>query len=339
MSKASGVAIVGVSSLVGDMLVNMLDEHEHSFSAVALVDVDDEAGERRMIKGQSVRVEALSGFDFSSVAVAIVAGEREFGLQCIGAIRDAGALVVDTTGLLAGQGASVVAEVNPQALADAAQRRAVSCPDAQVVQSALVLKALAGMSDLRRVSISTYQSMSTHSKAAVEGLAMQTGRLLNGQPIEKGGVLDKQVAFNLLPATSEIDASGASREERDLVNGVIDVLGLKDVPVLASCVLVPLFYGTAQMMQVTTAEPLDSKKVGNILRRVKGIKVLDKEGPGGFPTPVTEATGTDEVWVGRIRQDVTDPNTTHLWIVSDNLRKGVALNSLAVAGLLIKDYL
>ena len=339
MSNVADIAIVGASSLVGDMLINVLEEHSYPFGQVRLVDVDDEAGERRMINGQSVRVEALSSFDFASVKLAIVAGDRDFALQHIAAIRDAGALVIDTTGLLTGQGVTVVAEVNPATLADAVQRRVVACPDSQVLQSALVLKVLDGMSPVQRVSVATYQSMSTHSKAAVEGLAMETGRLLNGQPIEKGGALAKQSAFNLQPCASDLDESGASREERDLVAGIGEVLGLPSLPVLANCVMVPLFYGTAQMMQVTTAEPLDAQKVINVLRRAKGIKVLDKAEAGGYPTPVTDATGSDQVWVGRLRQDAGQPNTIHLWVVSDNLRKGVALNSLMIADLLIKDYL
>ena len=117
MSNVADIAIVGASSLVGDMLINVLEEHSYPFGQVRLVDVDEEAGERRMINGQSVRVEALSSFDFASVKLAIVAGDRDFALQHIAAIRDAGALVIDTTGLLTGQGVTVVAEVNPATLA------------------------------------------------------------------------------------------------------------------------------------------------------------------------------------------------------------------------------
>ncbi|WVM93647.1 hypothetical protein ULG90_07290 [Halopseudomonas pachastrellae] len=202
-----------MSSLVGDMLINVLEEHSYPFGQVRLVDVDDEAGERRMINGQSAR-RGVEQLDFAGVKLAIVAGGRDFALQHIAAIRDAGALVIDTTGLLAGQGVTVVAEVKPGNAGRCGAATVVACPDSQVLQSALVLKVLDGMSPVQRVSVATYQSMSTHSKAAVEGLAMETGRLLNGQPIEKGGALAKQSAFNLQPCASDLDESGTSREER-----------------------------------------------------------------------------------------------------------------------------
>lgn len=336
MSKKAGVAVVGVSGLAGDMLVSVLEDDTFAFAELYLVEADDDAGERRMIKGQSMRVEPISRFDFSKVAVVVMAGSAALAQEWAPAIRAAGAVLVDASGSLGG--VPVVAEVNPQALVAAKEQGVVCSPDSQVVQSAIVLKALAGMAPLQRVSIATYQSMSTHSKAAVEALAMQTGKLLNGQPVEKS-LLDKQVAFNLLPCVSDLDDTGASREERALTAGVKACLDAPGLPVLVNAVLVPVFYGTAQMMQVTFAGAPDAKRIANVLRRAKGIKVLDKAAAGGFPTPVTDATGSDEVWVGRIRADAAEPDTIHLWIVSDNLRKGVAINSLMVAELLIKDYL
>lgn len=336
MSKKAGVAVVGVNGLAGDMLTSVLEDDSFTFEYLHLVDADDDAGERRMINGQSLRVEPVSRFDFNQVAVVVLAGTAEFAQQWSPVIRAAGVVIVDTTGTLGG--VPVVAEVNPDALTAAKGDGVVGSPDAQVVQTAIVLAALAGMGTLQRVSIATYQSMSTHSKAAVEGLAMQTGKLLNGQPVEKGA-LDKQAAFNLLPCVTDLDESGACAEERALTAGVKACLALPALPVLVNSVLVPLFYGTAQMMQVSFEAAPDAKRIGNVLRRAKGIKVLDKSVAGGFPTPITEATGSDHVWVGRIRADAAEPNTIHLWIVSDNLRKGVAINSLKLAELLIKDYL
>lgn len=336
MSKKTGVAVVGVNGLAGDMLASVLEDDSFTFSALHLVDADDDAGERRMIKGQSLRVEPVSRFDFSQVAVVVLAGESGFVEQWAPVIRAAGAVIVDTTGTLGG--APVVAEVNPQVLASARAAGVICSPDSQVVQAAIVLGALKGIAPVQRVSIATYQSMSTHSKAAVEGLAMQTSKLLNGQPVEKGA-LDKQAAFNALPCVTDLDESGASAEERALTAGLQSCLDQPELPVLVNAVLVPLFYGTAMMMQASFSSAPETKRIANVLRRAKGIKVLDKQTSGGFPTPVTDATGSDEVWVGRIRADASEPNTIHLWIVSDNLRKGVAINSLKLAELLIKDYL
>lgn len=334
------IAIAGVTGLETESFLDVLDNGEFPFSSIHLLEPGDQAGERLMLKGQSQRVEAIERFDFSSVRVVIFLAGAELAREWTEKAVAAGCVVVDATGANRQdpQVPVVVAEVNPDQLASHTTRRVVACPDAQVVQAALALKPLFVEAGLRSVTVSTYQSMSTHSKDAVEALAFQTGRLLNGQPAERGA-FDKQAAFNLLPRIGELGEGGEAEAERIFSEDLRRVLGLPDLPVSATCVLVPLFFGTGQSLQAVTEEVVAPKRLAGLLRKGSGLKLLDKPAAGGYPTPISEATGSDHVWIGRLRQDALDAHRVNMWVVSDNLRKGVVLNSLAVAGLLIKDFL
>lgn len=340
MSKTGDVAIVGVSGLAGETLLNVLDDHDFSFARIHLLDIEDRAGSRPMLKGQSQRVEPLERFDFSQVALVLFV-EPELATGWAAQAVAAGCLVVDACGAFRHNTSVplVVADVNPAALQDIRARGGiVACPDAQVVQTVTALQPLVAQAGLQAVTLATYQSMSTLGGDEVEALALQTGRLLNGQPAEKGK-LEKQAAFNLIPRIGEADENGNSPVELQLAEDVRRILELPQLPVSATCVLVPTFFGSAQVMQIRTREELTAKRAATLLRKAPGIKLLDKPAAGGYPTPVADATGTDQVWVGRLRQDSFDPISISMWLVSDNLRKGVALNSLAVAELLIKDHL
>lgn len=339
MSKTRAVALVGVSGLTGETLINVLDDHDFELGELHLLDTEEQAGGRLMVKGESQRVEVLEKFDFSRVALVVFA-DAWLASDWADRVVAAGCVVVDACGAFRHRTdvPLVVAEINSRALADLGSRRIVSCPDAQVVQTLLALQPLVAEGGLQMLNIATYQSMSTVGNEEVEALALQTGRLLNGQPPEKGA-FDKQAAFNLIPRVGELDEAGNSQLEEHLVTDVRRILDLPDLPMMATCVLVPTFFGTAQVMQLRTDRALPAGRAATLLRKASGVKLLDRASAGGYPTPVTDATGSDQVWVGRLRQDSRDPVSISMWVVSDNLRKGVALNSLAIAQLLIKDYL
>tara|TARA_R110002020_G_scaffold164137_1_gene350558 strand:+ start:2121 stop:3140 length:1020 start_codon:yes stop_codon:yes gene_type:complete len=339
MSKACNVAIVGVTGMIGDVLINVLDDHEFPIEKLYLVDEEAVAGGRLMYKGQSLRVDPLERFDFSSVRVAIFLCAESVAATWVQRALAAGCSVIDASGHSRGDDSLplAVAGVNPQVLEGLTWPGVVACPDSQVVQAALALHAVAG-SGLEAVSIATYQSMSTRDLDAVEGLALQTGRLLNGQPPE-AGALEKQAAFNLIPRTGDVDEQGYTQNEVRLAEDLRRVLDCPAIPVSVTCILVPVFYGNAAVIHAKTVESVDVKRLAALVRKAPGVKLLDKPAPGGYPTPVSEATGSDAVWIGRLRQDLTDPAGLNMWIVSDNLRKGVVLNSLQTLELLIKDYL
>ena len=339
MRETRDIALIGLSSLAGEALLNVLEDHAFDFGQIHLLDTEDHAGGRPMLQGQSQRVEVLERFDFSRVGVAVFA-DAWLASDWADRVVAAGCRVVDACGAFRHRAdvPLVVAEVNPQALAEVGARGIVACPDAQVVQTLIALQPLLSAAGVQSLNIATYQSMSTLGNEEVEALALQTGRLLNGQPAEKGA-FDKQAAFNLIPRVGDVDEAGNSQLEQHLAEDVRRILGLPQLPVAVTCVLVPTFFGTAQVMQLRTAEPLAKGRAATLLRKAPGLKLLDKPAAGGYPTPVSDATGSDHVWVGRVRQDSFDPLGISMWLVSDNLRKGVAFNSLAIAQLLIKDYL
>ena len=337
---SADIAIVGVTGLEGESLLDVLGDEAYPFATVHLLEPTDLAGERLMLRGQSQRVEALERFDFASVKVVIFLGNPALAEQWAPTAVAKGCVVVDASGAHRGQAEVpvIVDDVNPQRVGDIAEHRILACPDAQVVQTVTALKPLVDEAGLRSVTLATYQSMSTHSKEAVEALAFQTGRLLNGQPAEKGA-FDKQAAFNLLPRIGELDEAGVADAERILADDVRRVLEMPDLPVSVTCVLVPLFFGSAQTLQAVTEQVIAPKRLAGLLRKGAGLKLLDKPAAGGYPTPVSDATGSDHVWIGRLRQDTLDAHSVNMWVVSDNLRKGVVLNTLAVAARLIKHFL
>ncbi|MFO7703893.1 MAG: aspartate-semialdehyde dehydrogenase [Halopseudomonas sp.] len=339
MSKTCDVAIVGVTGMIGDVLINVLEDHEFPIERLFLVDEEASAGGRLMYKGQSLRVEPLERFDFSSVRVAVFFCAESVAATWAPRAVEAGCSVIDGSGHFRADTSLplMVAGANPQVLEGRTWPGIVACPDSQVVQTVLALRAVAG-SGLDALSIATYQSMSTRDLDAVEGLALQTGRLLNGQPPE-AGALEKQAAFNLIPRTGDVDEQGYTRDEIRLMEDVRRIFESPAMPISVTCVLVPVFYGNAAVVHAKTTGIVDVKRLVGLIRKAPGVKLLDKAAPGGFPTPVSEATGSDAVWIGRLRQDLLDPTGLNMWIVSDNLRKGVVLNGLQVLELLIKDYL
>jgi aspartate-semialdehyde dehydrogenase len=336
MNISSDLAIVGIEGILGESFLAVLEDREFPFAKIHLLETEDAAGNRLMLRGQSQRVEVLERFDFSSVGLVIFAGAAETALNWAEQAVAAGAMVVDATGAYrASEAPLAVAEVNPDALKTIQHPCIVACPDAQAVQTAVALAPLVAAVGLESVSVATYQSMSTLGNEEVEALALQTGRLLNGQPAERGA-LEKQAAFNLIPRVGELLESGETNREQALAADVRRLLQMPELPISFTCVLVPTFFGTAAVVQARTARPVAKTKLAALMRKAPGIKLLDKPSAGGYPTPVTDATGTDQVWIGRLRQDPLDDQSVNMWIVSDNLRKGIALNSLLLAELLIK---
>lgn len=336
MKSSSDLAIVGVEGSLGESLLAILEEREFPFSAIHLLETEDAAGGRKMLRGQSQRVEVLERFDFSAVAVVIWAGSPELARTWAPRLVEAGVMVIDTIGTFRETDAPLVlADVNPQALSGLTGPGIIVCPDAQTAQAVIALAPLVAAGGLEALSLATYQSMSTLGNDEVEALALQTGRLLNGQPAERGA-LEKQAAFNLIPRLGEVLESGETTQEAIIAADIRRLLDLPRLPISVTCVLTPTFFGTAAVVQARTGKAIPSAKLPGLVRKAPGVKLLDKPAAGGYPTPVSEATGSDHVWVGRLRQDPLDDRTVNMWIVSDNLRKGIALNGLLLAELLIK---
>jgi aspartate-semialdehyde dehydrogenase len=202
----------------------------------------------------------------------------------------------------------------------------------------VALKPIYDAVGIERINVCTYQAVSGTGKEAIEELARQTAELLNGKPTENK-VYPRQIAFNCLPQIDVFMDNGYTKEEMKMVWETRKIMGDDRIQVNPTAVRVPVFYGHSEAVHIETREKIDLETARALLRNAPGVKLLDERKDGGYPTAVTEAANHDPVYVGRIREDISHPRGLNLWVVSDNVRKGAALNSVQIAEILVKSYL
>ena len=232
----------------------------------------------------------------------------------------------------------VIPEVNPQAIAGYEKRGIIANPNCSTIGMLVALKPLYDAVGIERINVATYQAVSGTGKAAIEELAGQTARLLNGKAPDPA-VYPKQIAFNALPHIDQFQDNGYTREEMKMVWETQKILNDPDILVNPTCVRVPVFFGHAEAVHIETGEPITAESALALLEAAEGVTVLDKHEDGGYPTPVTDAAGADPVFVGRVRADISHPRGLNLWVVADNVRKGAALNSVQIAEVLLSEHL
>jgi aspartate-semialdehyde dehydrogenase len=202
----------------------------------------------------------------------------------------------------------------------------------------VALKPIHDAAYIERINVCTYQAVSGTGKKAIEELAKQTAELLNGRPAICD-VYPKQIAFNALPQIDDFQENGYTKEEMKMVWETRKIFEDDAIQVNPTAVRIPVFYGHSEAVHIETRKKVTAEEVKSLLRNKAGIEVLDEHKEGGYPTAVSEAAGKDPVFVGRIREDISHPRGINLWVVSDNVRKGAALNSVQIAEILVKDYL
>jgi aspartate-semialdehyde dehydrogenase len=232
----------------------------------------------------------------------------------------------------------VVPEVNARDIAAYRNRGIIANPNCSTIQMVVALKPIHDAVGIERVNVCTYQSVSGTGKQAIAELEQQTVALLNGRPITPS-VYPAQIAFNVLPQIDVFMDNGYTKEEMKLVWETQKIMGDPGIRVNATTVRVPVFYGHSEAVHIETRDKISAEDARALLRRAPGVAVLDERADGGYPTAVGQAAGSDPVYVGRLREDISHPRGLDLWIVSDNVRKGAALNSVQIAEILVKDYL
>ena len=232
----------------------------------------------------------------------------------------------------------VIPEVNPDAIGQFRNRGIIANPNCSTIGMLVALKPIYDAVGIERINVATYQAVSGTGKAAIEELAGQTARLLNGKPAE-AQVYPKQIAFNVLPHIDEFQDNGYTREEMKMVWETQKILSDPDIKVNPTCVRVPVFFGHAEAVHIETRAEISAEVARALLEAAEGVTVLDRHEAGGYPTPVTESAGQDPVFVGRIRADISHPRGLNLWVVADNVRKGAALNSVQIAEILLEQHL
>jgi len=331
------VAVVGATGAVGETMLAILAERNFPIATLSLLASSRSAGGDIEFGGNKVKVQDLATFDPSGVDIALFSAggsvSKEFGPK----FAAAGAVVIDNSSAFRYDDdvPLVVSEVNPEALKNR-PRGIIANPNCSTMQMLVALAPLHRQYGIQRINVATYQSVSGGGRSALEELGKQTGQLLSFQDIDPQR-FPVQIAFNLIPHIDDFQDNGFTKEEMKLVWETRKILGDDSILVNPTAVRVPVFYGHSEAVTIETRDKVTPDAARELLSRSPGVEVVDAHEAGGYPTPVTHASGTDAVYVGRIREDLSHPRGLNLWIVSDNIRKGAALNAVQLAELVAAE--
>ena len=338
--KTFNVAIVGATGAVGEVLLELLEARQFPVNNLYLLASERSAGTTLSFKGKRIVVQNLAEFDFAQADIGLFSAGGSISAEFAPKAAAAGCVVIDNTSHFRRDEdiPLVVPEVNSHALARFADRNIIANPNCSTIQMLVALKPIYDSVGIARINVATYQAVSGTGKSAIEELAGQTARLLNGQPAESK-VYPKQIAFNALPHIDSFQDNGYTREEMKMVWETQKIFEDYSISVNPTCVRIPVFHGHSEAVHIETKRPITAVEAKALLESASGVKVIDERVDGGYPTPVSDAAGSDPVYVGRVREDISHAMGLNLWVVSDNLRKGAALNSVQIAEVLIEKYL
>ena len=340
MSDLFDVAVVGATGAVGEAMIAILQERNFPVRNLYPLASSRSAGKTIMFNGKTVKVTDLAEFDFAQAQIGLFSAGGSISEEFAPRAAAAGCVVVDNTSHFRQHEdiPLIVPEVNIEALAGYTTRNIIANPNCSTIQMLVALKPIYDAVGIERINVATYQAVSGTGKEAIEELAGQTARLLNGQEVECE-VYPKQIAFNVIPHIDTFQENGYTREEMKMIwetQKIFDDPGLQVNP---TCVRVPVFFGHSEAVHIETVDKITAAEARALLQNAPGITVMDEREDGGYPTPVSDSAGTDPVFVGRIREDISHPRGLNLWVVSDNVRKGAALNSVQIAESLVSTYL
>ena len=337
MSTPVTVAVVGATGAVGQVMLSIL--HERKFPVKKLIALASarSAGETIQFGGQDIVVQDLATFDPSGVDIALFSAGGSTSAQYAPKFAAAGAIVVDNSSAFRYDDdvPLVVSEVNPDAIANA-PRGIIANPNCSTMQMLVALAPIHREVGIERINVATYQSVSGGGRSAVDELETQSADLVAGRAADPQR-FPVQIAFNLIPHIDDFQPNGYTKEEMKLVWETRKILGDDSIQVNPTAVRVPVYYGHAEAVHIETRSKISVDRVRALLEAAPGVVVVDDRKSGGYPTPVTHAAGQDAVFVGRLREDISHPRGIDMWVVSDNIRKGAALNAVQIAELWLKS--
>jgi aspartate-semialdehyde dehydrogenase len=328
-------AIVGATGLVGQEFIKILEQREFPMASVHLLASDRSAGKKMYVNHREIEVEELSPHSFDPVDIALFSAGGEISKQFAPIAAKRGAIVVDNSAAfrMDPKVPLVVPEVNPEDLEH--HEGIIANPNCSTIQMVVVLYPLHKVNPIKRIIVDTYQSVSGTGSAAVDELNNQTKLVLEGKSALPH-VYAHQIAFNLLPEIDVFLDDGYTKEEWKMIHETRKIMHDEDIAVSATCVRVPVVAAHSEAIHVEFSNPISPEEARSILADAPGVKVLDDPSISLYPHPWS-AAGTDEVFVGRIRRDASNPNGLAMWVVADNLRKGAALNAVQIAELLVSN--
>jgi len=341
MNRKYNIAIAGATGNVGREILSILNERDFPIENLYLLASSRSKGQKIIFKDQELIVEDLSEFDFTKAQISLFSPGGSVSAEFAPKAAAAGCIVIDNTSYFRMKDGVplIVPEVNVDALQEFFDENnrsnIIANPNCSTIQMVVALKPLHDAAIINRVVVSTYQAASGAGKDAMDELFDQTKSIYANKPIEKNK-FTKQIAFNAIPHIGSFIENGNTEEEEKMINETKKILD-KGIKVTATCVRIPVFIGHSESVNIEFDSPLSENKATELLSNFKNISVVDHRKDEGYVTPV-EAAGEDKVYISRIRQDLSVDNGLNLWVVSDNLRKGAALNAVQIAEVLISKY-
>ncbi|MDY6911734.1 MAG: aspartate-semialdehyde dehydrogenase [Chloroflexota bacterium] len=328
------VAILGATGLVGREFLNILEQRDFPMESLRLLASERSAGRRIPFKGSEIEVEQATHQSFQNVDLALFSAGGSRSLEFAPVAAKAGAVVVDNSSAWRMEPGIplVVPEVNPEDIAK--HEGIIANPNCSTIQMVVALNPLHKANPIKRIIVDTYQAVAGTGKAAIDELTTQSKRVLESQEVVPH-VYPHQIAFNLLPQIDVFMDNGYTKEEWKMVQETRKIMHADYIAISATCVRVPVWVGHSEAVHVEFTYPMSPEEAKDILSKAPGIKVVDDPSVNLYPLP-KDAVGLDDTFVGRIRSDASHPNGLALWVVSDNLRKGAALNAVQIAEVLVE---
>jgi aspartate-semialdehyde dehydrogenase len=337
--KTYHVAVVGATGAVGNEMIKILEERQFPVGSLKLLASERSLGKSLEFKGKEVPVEVLGEGSFAGVQIGLFSAGGGISEKFAPIAAKAGTVVIDNTSAfrMDPDVPLVVPEVNPEAIALYKKKGIIANPNCSTIQMVVALKPIHDAVRIRRIVVSTYQAVSGTGKKAIEELSEQTKALMNFKDVHVK-VYPHQIAFNCLPQIDVFLDNGYTKEEMKMVNETKKIMNDPSIGVTATTVRVPVFYAHSESVNIETERKISAGGVRTLLSKAPGVCVVDDPRNREYPLAI-RAAGKDETFVGRIREDESIPNGINMWIVSDNIRKGAALNAVQIAEILIKDHL
>ncbi|TDR22497.1 aspartate-semialdehyde dehydrogenase [Marinicella litoralis] len=337
MTKKYNVAVVGATGAVGKTMLEILEERHFPIANIYPLASARSAGEKIDFNKKQVTIKNLADFDFSQVDIALFSAGGEVSAQYAPIAASKKCVVIDNTSYFRNEEdvPLVVPEVNPEAIKDYKSTYIIANPNCSTIQMLVALAPIHRKAGIERINVATYQSVSGAGNKGIDELSEQTKSILNFQPL-KISAFSHQIAFNVIPQIDQFQDNGYTREEMKMVWETQKILGDRSIMVNPTCVRVPVFYGHSEAVHIETRDKITAEQVKQLMSESAGIELMDEPSASAYPSPAVHSAGNDAVYVGRIREDISYDKGINMWIVSDNIRKGAALNSVQIAEKLIK---
>ncbi|MGC1182172.1 aspartate-semialdehyde dehydrogenase [Legionella sp.] len=340
MSRDLNIAIVGATGAVGEAFLTVLEERNFPVKKLYPLASSRSVGKTIAFKNKQLDVLDLAEFDFSKVDIALFSAGSSVAKEYAPKAATVGCVVIDNSSCFRYEDdiPLVVPEVNPHRIGEYINRGIIANPNCSTIQMVVALKPLYDVAGITRINVATYQSVSGTGRKAISELIAQMADLLNGRPA-KVEVYPQQIAFNAIPHIDQFEDNGYTREEMKMIWETRKIMEDDSIMVNPTAVRVPVIYGHSEAIHVELKQALTAVEARAILSKAPGIKVIDNVDKNSYPTAIKNAVGHDEVFVGRIREDISHPHGLDLWVVADNIRKGAASNAVQIAEILQREFL